>query len=138
MYLSRWISSEDFSRFMACRMSLSWEMSVPKEHAATTNKRTQYTWVHSGAQNKYRKYKSGRVRTKLGCSDTHRDRFIGGKGGLTVNILNSVFRFPIRQLQHFCDVMVEQFDVLERLCGLQQLLCPFTKLSVHGKLCCTS
>jgi hypothetical protein len=43
MYRSRWTSSEFFSRLMACRMSLSWEMSVPKEQAATTNRRTQYT-----------------------------------------------------------------------------------------------
>ncbi len=44
IYRSRWTSSALFSRFIDCRMSLSWEMSVPKEHAAMINRRTQYTW----------------------------------------------------------------------------------------------
>jgi hypothetical protein len=43
MYRSRWTSRALLSRLIACRMSLSWEMSVPKEHAATINRRTQYT-----------------------------------------------------------------------------------------------
>ncbi len=44
MYLSRWTSRAPFSRLSECRISLSLEMRVPKEHAEIMNRKTQYTW----------------------------------------------------------------------------------------------